>query len=45
MSICVKQHLSNIWKSIHEKVKQRSGWAEKKAPLIKKACIWKNPVK
>ena len=38
MVICVKQHLSNIWNSIHEKVKQHSGWAEKKA------CIWKNPV-
>ena len=22
MVICVKQHLSNIWSSIHEKVKQ-----------------------
>ena len=28
MLICIKQHLSNIWISIHEKVKQHSGWVE-----------------
>ena len=34
--ICVKQHLSDIWSSIHEKVKQnRVCW--KKALLIKKS--------
>ena len=33
--ICIKQHLSSIWSSIHEKVKQNRGcW--KKALLIKK---------
>ena len=32
MLICVKQHLSNIWSSIHEKVEQLS-W---KWPLLKK---------
>ena len=25
----VKQHLSNAWSSIHEKVKQHWGWVEK----------------
>ena len=29
MVICIKQHLSNIWSSIHEKVKQHWGWVEK----------------
>ena len=29
MSICNKQHLSNIWGSIHRKVKEHWGWAEK----------------
>ena len=33
-----KQHLRNIWNSIHEKVKQHWGWVEKKELLIKKAC-------
>ena len=31
--ICVKQHLSNTWSSNHEKVKQHSGWIEKKRYL------------
>ena len=34
----VKQHLSNIWSSIHEKVKQHWGWVEKKCCLQKNAC-------
>ena len=29
MVICIKQHLGNIWSSIHEKIKQRWGWVEK----------------
>ena len=33
MVICIKQHLSNIWSSIHEKVKQHWGCVEKKALL------------
>ena len=41
--ICIKQHLSNIWGSIHEKVKQHWGWVEKKALLVKKHVIW-NPL-
>ena len=28
--ICIKQHLSNSWSSIHEKVMQHWGWNEKK---------------
>ena len=39
MLISIKQHLINIWSSIHEKVKQRWGWLEKKALVIKKVCI------
>ena len=29
MVIHIKQHLSVIWSSIHEKVKQHWGWVEK----------------
>ena len=29
MVICIKQRLSNIWSSIHEKVKQHWGWVGK----------------
>ena len=35
MLICIKQHLSNTWRSIHEEVKQHWGCV-KKALLIKK---------
>ena len=31
--LCIKQHLSNIWSSIHEKIKQLWGWVEKKICL------------
>ena len=34
--IYIKQHLSNIWSSIHEKVKQHWGWVEKKSVACKK---------
>ena len=34
MFMCIKQRLSNIWSSIHEKVKE----LKKKTLLIKKAC-------
>ena len=37
MLIRTKQHLSNIWSSIHEKVKQHWGWVEKSV-AYKKAC-------
>ena len=30
---CIKQHLSIIWSSIHEKVKQHWDWVEKKSCL------------
>ena len=33
MIIRIKQHLSNIWSSVHEKVKQHWGWVEKKRSL------------
>ena len=33
--ISIKQHLSNIWSWIHEKVKQHWGWVEKKVLPIK----------
>ena len=29
----IEQHLSDIWSSIHEKVKQHWGWVEKKGCL------------
>ena len=30
MAICIKQHLNNIWRQIHEKVKGHWAWVEKK---------------
>ena len=41
MLICIKQHLSNIWTSIHEKVKQHWGWIEKSV-AYKKASSYAN---
>ena len=41
MVIYIKQHLSNIWSSIHEKVKQHWGWTEKSV-AYKKACNSQN---
>ena len=35
MLIGTKQHPSNIWGSIHEKVKQHWGWVEKSAAYQK----------
>ena len=35
----IKQHLSNIWSSIYEKVQQHWGWDEKKCCLYKKALM------
>ena len=40
MLICIKRHPRNIWSSIHEKVKQRWGWLEKKALVIKKSVYF-----
>ena len=41
--ICNKQHVSNIWSLIHEKVKQHWGWIEKKSDSYKKSVyITKN---
>ena len=39
MIICIKQHLSNIWCSIHEKGKQHGDWVEKKRCFKKKRVI------
>ena len=40
MVICNKQHLSNIFSSIHEKMKPHRGGAEKKKRyLYKKVCF------
>ena len=36
--ICIKQHLSNIWSSIHEKVKQHWSWVENNI-AYKKHCL------
>ena len=44
MVICIKQHLSNIWSSIHEKVKQHWDWVEKKLCLIKKRVYHVPPI-
>ena len=38
MLICIRQHLSNIWSSIPEKVKQHWGWVKKCVAYNKKAC-------
>ena len=43
--ISIKQHLSNNRGSIHENIKPRWGWVEKKALLIKKSIYinrWQN---
>ena len=37
MLICIKQQLSNIWSSIHEKVKQHWGSVKKKT-----FCLYKS---
>ena len=40
MVMCIKQHLSNIWSSINEKVKQHWGWVEKSV-AYKKSVLTK----
>ena len=44
MVICIKQHLSNIWSSIHEKVKQHWGWVNKKTFLMKQKRVLNFPI-
>ena len=40
--VCIKQHQSNIWSSIYEKVKQHWGWVVNELYLItKKYCAIK----
>ena len=36
MVICIKEQLSKVWNSIHEKVKPQWGWVEKKSVAYKK---------
>ena len=38
---CIKQHLSNIWSWIHEKVKQNWGRVEKALPIKKNYLSFK----
>ena len=40
MLVCIKQYLSNIWSSIHEKVKQLWGWVEKKKNVAYKKGVY-----
>ena len=40
MLICIKQHLSNIWSSIYEKVKEDWGCVEKMLCFKKKIHVW-----
>ena len=39
MVICIKQHLSNICSSIHEKAKYHWGWVEKSVIDKKKRIV------
>ena len=39
MVICIKLYLSNIWSSIHEKVKEHWGWVQRKRCLHKKRAL------
>ena len=39
MLVGIKQHLSNIWSSIHEKVKQEWDWVEKSVAYRKERVI------
>ena len=41
MPLCNKQHLSNIWGSVHWKVKQHWGWV-KKSVAYKKSVYYKS---
>ena len=48
MLIRIKQHLSNIWSSVHKKVKQHWGWVEQSIAYKKKRVAilekWKSVV-
>ena len=35
MLVCIKQHPTNAWSSVYEKVKEYCGWVEKNVLLIK----------
>ena len=40
MVVCIKQHLSNMWSSIHEKVKQHWGWVAYKRSVVYKKSVY-----
>ena len=40
MIICIKQPLSNIWSSVHEKVKQHWGWVENNVAYKKNVYLF-----
>ena len=35
----IKQHLTNIWSSIHDKIKYQWGWVEKSVAYKKQVCM------
>ena len=43
MVICTKQHLSKIWSSVYEKLKQHWGWVEKKSVAYEKKSVYMPP--
>ena len=45
MVICIKEHLSKIWNSIHEKVKQQWGWLKKSVAYKKSVYQSENHLK
>ena len=45
MLICIKKHLSNIWSSSHEKVKQHWDWVEKERAYKKSMYLIKLLIK
>ena len=40
MFVCIKQRLSNVWTSVHEKVKQNWDWVEKSVAFQKQYLIF-----
>ena len=39
--LCIKQHVSNIWSSIHEKVKQHWAWIEQNQKQSQRCSVKK----
>ena len=42
--ICIKQHLSNTWTSIHERLNNTDAKLKKSVAYKKNACNWRNKV-